>query len=131
MVQLLLVSHAGLAEGVASALSMLMGPHDSVRAFGMGEGESPEDFRARLAGALADVGEKDATVVLGDIAGGSPLVQAKAALAQAGLGARSVAFGGLNLPMAIAAIMAAEDELDLDAVRDAVLANGADAVREA
>ncbi len=130
---MLLVSHAKLAEGVASALEMLMGPRDNVFAFGMEPGESPEAFVGRMLQhlpGLTGLTKRDAVVVLGDIAGGAPLTETCAMLARENPETQFVAFGGLNLPMAISATMALADGLDLDAVRDAVLADGVDAVRQ-
>ena len=127
---LLLVSHAKLAEGVRSALEMLMGPKEHVFAIGMEEGEAPEDFGGRVAQTFDKLTASDEVIVLGDIAGGSPLTCAVRALDELGLAGRYLAFGGLNLPMAIGAIMAVADDQDLDAVRDGVLANGVDAVCE-
>ena len=127
---LLLVSHAQLAEGVRSALEMLMGPRDHVVALGMTEDDTPDAFCARVSETFGDLAPSDEVVILGDIAGGSPLTCAAQALDSLGFSEHYVAFGGLNLPMAIGAIMSLADELDLDAVRDGVLANGTDAVCE-
>lgn len=130
MKYLLLVSHASLARGIEEALNMLLGPRDFVIACGMEEGTSPADFQASLAAKLADVSDKDEVVLLADIAGGSPHKTAMVALGEAGLGERTYAFGGANLPMAISAVMGIEDDLDLDAIRDAMLVDGAQAVRQ-
>ena len=125
---MILVSHAGLAFGVRSALDMLMGPRDHVLAFGMEEGTDPAAFGEKVAAGLPDFDESDEAVVLGDIAGGSPLKTVVATLEGLAIEGRFAAVGGLNLPMAIAALMAIEDDLSLDAVRDGILANGIDAV---
>ena len=53
--------------------------------------------------------------------GGSPLTNTLNTLTQHGLLANTVAFGGLSLPMAIAALMGIEDGIEGDAFVDYVL----------
>lgn len=127
---LLLVSHATLAEGVRAALEMLMGTRDNVLVCGLGASDGPEPFRADVARAVEGLTARDELVVLGDIAGGSPLVSALAVLEERGFDGRYVAFGGLNLPMAISALMGMEEGFALDALRDGVLADGSEAVQQ-
>ena len=72
MKYLLLVGHAALADGVRSALEMLMGARDNVLSCGLDEGESPEEFRARLSALLEPLAPTDQVILLSDIVGGSP-----------------------------------------------------------
>ena len=130
MKYLLLASHATFAAGIEGALHMLLGERPFVLACGMEEGMTPEEYEARVKETLANVGAEDEVVLLGDVAGGSPLKGAMAVLEQKGLADKTIVFGGANLPMAISAVMGIEDELDLEAIRDAMLADGASAVRE-
>lgn len=127
---LLLVSHASLADGVREALEMLMGPRENIVVCGMSAQGGPDAFRADLAERLEVLTSLDEVVVLGDIAGGSPLVSTVSMLESLGVAGRFVAFGGLNLPMAISALMAIEEGLPLDALADGVLADGSEAVRQ-
>ena len=126
---LLLVSHASMAEGVHEAIEMLMGPRKNVVACGMSAQEGPQAFRADVAARLSDLAPTDEVVVLGDIAGGSPLMSTLTVLDSLGATGRFVAFGGLNLPMAISALMAIEEGLTLDTLCDGVLSDGAEGVR--
>lgn len=130
MKYLLLISHATIAQGIASALEMLLGSRPFVRACGMEEGMAPDEFRAELSRTLASVTADDEVVILSDIGGGSPFKSALAVLEDKGLGNAIMAFGGANLPMAIAAVMGIEDGLGMDAIHDAVLSEGAQAVRQ-
>lgn len=130
MKYLLLVSHAGLAQGIEGALEMLLGSRTFVLACGMQDGMSPDAYRTQLSQAIASVTPEDEIVVLADIAGGSPLKNALVALDDKGLGENVVVFGGANLPMAISACMGIDDGLPLDAIRDAMLSEGAQAVRQ-
>ena len=62
--------------------------------------------------------------------GGSPLTNALNTLTEAGLLGNTVAFGGLNLAMAIAALMGFDDGLDDAALKASILNDGKEAVRE-
>ena len=130
MKYLLLVSHAGLAQGIEGALEMLLGSRSFVIACGMQDGVSPDAYRAQLAQSIASVTPEDEVVVLADIAGGSPLKNALVALDDKGMGNSVIVFGGANLAMAISACMGIDDGLPLDAIRDAMLSEGSQAVRQ-
>lgn len=130
MKYLVLVSHATLARGIEGALEMLLGSRAFVIACGMEYDMTPDAFRATFAKAIAPITADDEVILLADIAGGSPLKNALVALDDKGLGDKVVVCGGANLPMAISACMGIDDGLDLDALRDALLAEGTQAVRQ-
>ena len=130
MKHLLLVSHATLAEGMRAALEMLLGPREGMVACGMAEGETPDGFAARVRELLADVTAGDEVVILADIAGGSPVRGAVEVLDGMGLGAHTLVLGGVNLPMAISAVMGMEEGFDLQTLRDGLLEDGSQAVRQ-
>lgn len=130
MKYLLLVSHATLGKGVEEALAMLLGSRSYIVSCGMADGMSPDAFRASVAKKIAPIGADDDVVVLADIAGGSPLKNTFVALDDKGLGERVIAFGGMNLAMAISAVMSIDDGLDMDAIRDSLLAEGVQSVKQ-
>lgn len=127
---LLLVGHAGLARGMQSALEMLLGPREFILSCGMEEGMGPQGFCKELETLLEPITEQDDVVLLADIAGGSPQKSALSMLHNKGLGSKTLVFGGANLAMAIAAVMGLEDGLTMDTIKDAMLAEGAQAVRQ-
>lgn len=112
MKYLLLVSHGTMAPGVHSVIKMLLGEKDYVLSHSMEDGVSADDFVAALADVIKPIEVGDSVVVLGDIVGGSPLTNTLNVLTQKGLLPKTIAFGGLSLPMAISAIMAIEDDMD-------------------
>lgn len=130
MKHLLIVSHAGFAGGIESALQMLLGSRAFVFSCGMEDGMGSDQFRAKLAEVIAPISAYDEVVVLGDIAGGSPLKSAIAVLDDKGLAGNVMAFGGVNLAMAISALMGIEDGLPMDDIRDALLSDGVQAVKQ-
>lgn len=130
MKYLLIVSHGTMAPGVKSVLEMLLGKRDNVLAYSMEDGVSADDFVANLKKVIERVTPDDEVVVLGDIIGGSPLTNTLNTLTEKGLLPHTIAFGGVNLPMAISALMAIEDGLDDDALRAQVLGESAAAIKE-
>ena len=130
MKYLLIVSHGTMAPGVKSVLEMLLGKRDNVLAYSMEDGVSADDFVANLKKFIEPVTPDDEVVVLGDIIGGSPLTNTLNTLTEKGLLPHTIAFGGVNLPMAISALMAIEDGLDDDALRAQVLGESAAAIKE-
>ena len=109
---LLLVSHGTMAPGVHSVIKMLLGERDDVLSYSMEDGVSADAFVAGLEYVISVIGPEDNVVVLGDIIGGSPLTNTLNTLTQKGLLAKTIAFGGMSLPMAISALMAIDDGLD-------------------
>ena len=105
---LLLVSHGTFAPGLHSVLKMLMGERPDVLSASLEDGMGADAFVGRINEVLAPVTADDEVIVLGDIIGGSPLTNTLNVLAERGLLARTTALGGMNLPMAMTALMGLE-----------------------
>ena len=102
---LVLVSHGTLAQGVHSVLKMLMGEREDVKSTSLQDGMGADEYIANLKELLGTVTPSDEVLLLGDIVGGSPLTNALNVLSELGLLPRTVALGGMNLPMAMTALM--------------------------
>jgi PTS system N-acetylgalactosamine-specific IIA component len=109
---LLLVSHGTMAPGLHSVIRMLLGDREDVLSYSMEDGVSADAFVAGLENVIAPITPEDSVLVLGDIIGGSPLTNTLNTLTQKGLLARTIAIGGMSLPMAISALMAIDDGMD-------------------
>ena len=106
MKYLVLVSHCELAEGVQSSLKMFAGDKtDQVIAVGLKEGKSVDDFALDFRQALSGLSVEDTVLVLADIVGGSPLTTACNVLADLGKLDDAIVLGGMNLPMAVNAVV--------------------------
>ena len=127
---LLLVGHGRFAEGLASALTMLVGEREWLCWQQMDEGTGAAVFEESLRESLAGLAPTDECVILADIFGGAPAKVARAVVAERLGPDRTVAFAGVNLPMALSAVMAIEDGLDLASLADALLAEGTQALRD-
>lgn len=102
---LVLVSHGTLAQGVHSVLKMLMDEREDVKSTSLQDGMGADEYIANLKDLLGTVTPSDEVLLLGDIVGGSPLTNALNVLSELGLLPRTVALGGMNLPMAMTALM--------------------------
>lgn len=126
----LLVSHGTMAPGVHSVLRMLLGERDNVLSYSMEDGVSADAFMEGLENVIAPIGEDDSVVVLGDIVGGSPLTNTLNVLTQKGLLAKTIALGGLSLPMAISTLMAVDDGVDDASLVENVMMEAREGVRQ-
>ncbi|REC33367.1 PTS fructose transporter subunit IIA [Enterococcus pseudoavium] len=101
MKYLLLVSHGKLADGLADALKMLVGPKEEVISCGLQDGQSVDEFAENFSVLINDIPENSEVVLLGDIIGGSPLTTAMTLLTEKGLAEKLSVIGGMNLPLAV------------------------------
>lgn len=127
---LLLVSHGTMAPGVHSVIRMLLGERDDVLSYSMEDGVSADDFVAGLEGVIAPIGDEDTVLVLGDIVGGSPLTNTLNTLTQKGLLPKTIAIGGMSLPMAISALMAIDDGMDDASLVESVISEAREGARQ-
>ena len=108
----LIVSHGGFASGLAEALGMLMGKREDVLQVSFRDGMALPAFQEQVRQVTAPITAADEVLVLADLVNGSPLTTTMAVLAE-GPGLANVrAVGGMNLPMAVAAIEGEDDPLD-------------------
>ena len=97
MVNIILISHGAFCEGLLASLQMIAGGDYGVRAVPLIPGESPEAYREKLEAVMreADDGSGSGTIVLSDIAGGTPFQSAAYLSKDFKLGLVS----GMNMPM--------------------------------
>ena len=127
---LLLVSHGTMTPGVHSVIRMLLGDRENVLSYSMEDGVSADTFVENLREVIAPITDDDSVIVLGDIVGGSPLTNTLNTLTEKGLLAKTIAFGGLSLPMAISALMAIEDDLDDSTLISRVISEAKEGARQ-
>ena len=102
---LVLVSHGTLAEGMHSVLKMLGGDSPAVRHCCLEDGMGAEAVVENFKKTIEDMSAEDEIVLMGDIQGGSPLTNAMNEIASAGMLPSTIVFAGMNLPMAMTALM--------------------------
>ncbi len=111
-------------------LRMLLGERDDVLSYSMEDGVSADAYTAALADVIAPITPDDSVIVLGDIVGGSPLTNALNVLTGKGLLPNTIAFGGMNLPMAISVLMAMDDGMDDASLVASVISEAREGARQ-
>lgn len=120
---LVMVSHGTLAPGLHSVLKMLGSDAPNIVSTSLVDGMSADEYVENVKAMLAPVAADDEVVLLGDILGGSPLTNAMNVVAEKGLLAKTIAFGGMNLPMAMTAMMGLST-MDLDTLKQMMVQEG-------
>lgn len=106
MKYVLLVSHGKFAPGLHSALDMLAGEgRDDILSVSLENGMGSDVYADNLRKCLEKVGAEDEILLFGDLVGGSPLTTAANVIAEKGLLERTVMMGGMNLPLALSAVL--------------------------
>lgn len=132
MKQLILVSHGSFADGLKTSLAMFAGDKiDQVMAVGLKNGADVDDLAVEFSRRLEEDNINPGTglIVLADIVGGSPLTTVCDVLEKRGLLDGAVILGGMNLPMALNALVM-KDVLSGDEFATTVLSEARNAVQE-
>ena len=111
---LILVSHGTFAPGLHNALGMMAGSdREDIRSTSLLDGMDVDTFRVRFAELVQDITPEDEIILTADIIGGSPLTTALDVLTEKGLLGKTLAIGGMNLPLVLtAAFTDADTPLD-------------------
>lgn len=111
---LILVSHGTFAPGLHNALGMVAGSdREDIRSTSLLDGMDVDTFRANFTELVGDITAEDEIILTADIIGGSPLTTALDVLTEKGLLGKTLAIGGMNLPLVLTAAFAdAETPLD-------------------
>ena len=104
---LILVSHGTFAAGLHNALGMMAGSdREDIRSTSLLDGMDVDTFRANFAELVGDITAEDEIILTADIIGGSPLTTALDVLTEKGLLGKTLAIGGMNLPLVLTAAFA-------------------------
>lgn len=130
MKYVVLVSHGTFAPGLHSVLKMLAGGNrEDVLSTSLEDGMGADTFEEGFKELIAGVTAEDQIILLADIIGGSPLTSALNILAEKGILKNTIAFGGMNLPMALTAAMM-KDAVDEETLKTMLIQETRDAVKE-
>ena len=107
---LILVSHGTFAPGLHNALGMMAGSdREDIRSISLLDGMDVDTFRANFTELVGDITAEDEIILTADIIGGSPLTTALDVLTEKGLLGKTLAIGGMNLPLVLTAAFADAD----------------------
>ena len=89
-----------------TALKMLSGEsREDVLSVGLEDGMGADVFVENVKKCLSVVSEDDEILLFADLVGGSPLTNAANTIAELGLMERTVMIGGMNMPLALSAVL--------------------------
>ena len=127
---ILLISHGELAPGLKSACEMMTGPITELLTVNLPEGISTAVYEENFRKVIEVLDwANDQLIILTDIIGGSPFSKAVEVLSEKGVLDRCVILAGMNLAMAITAVLK-KDLLSTEELINEVLAEGQSAVRQ-
>lgn len=107
---LILVSHGTFAPGLHNALGMMAGSdREDISSTSLLDGMDVDTFRANFTELVGDITAEDEIILTADIIGGSPLTTALDVLTEKGLLGKTLAIGGMNLPLVLTAAFADAD----------------------
>ncbi|WP_432631081.1 PTS sugar transporter subunit IIA [Brotaphodocola sp.] len=130
MKYVVLVSHGTFAPGLHSVLNMLAGGgREDILSTSLQDGMGADEFAENFGKLIEPIKEDDEIILLADIIGGSPLTTALDVLTKKGLLAKTTAFGGMNLPMALTATLM-KDALDTESLKASLVSESRDAIKE-
>jgi PTS system N-acetylgalactosamine-specific IIA component len=129
MYYVLLVSHGEFAPGLHSALKMIVGDRENVLSVSLKDGMGADEYAANVRKLAAPLKKSDKIVMLADIIGGSPLTTAVNTLFELGISENVHCFGGMSLPMALAAVLTGEN-LEGGSLSELILNETKNAVQE-
>ena len=130
MKYVVLVSHGTFAPGLHSVLNMSAGGgREDILSTSLQDGMGADEFAENFGKLVEPIKEEDEIILLADIIGGSPLTTALDVLTKKGLLAKTTAFGGMNLPMALTATLM-KDALDTESLKASLVSESRDAIKE-
>ena len=129
MRDLILVSHGTFAPGLHNALGMMAGSdREDIRSTSLLDGMDVDTFRANFAELVQDITPEDEIILTADIIGGSPLTTGLDVLTEKGLLGKTLAIGGMNLPLVLTAAFA-DAETPLDELEQELTGEAKDQIR--
>ena len=123
-----MVSHGEYAAGLHDALKMFVGNRDDVVSIGLKQGEDVASLEVRIDALCDSFNEADEFIILADLIGGSPLTTLMKCFAKRDYLKHSVILGGMNLAMALNAVLMKEN--DLAQVKEIALNEASAAIKE-
>ncbi|MDE7202300.1 MAG: PTS fructose transporter subunit IIA [Lachnospiraceae bacterium] len=106
MKYVLLVSHGMMAPGLHNALAMLAGEgREDILSTSLENGMSSTVYAENVRNCISKITDDDEILLFGDLVGGSPLTTATNVIAEKNLLGKTVVIGGMNLPLALSAVL--------------------------
>lgn len=124
MKYVILVSHGEFAPGLHSAVKMMTGDRKDVLSTSLKDGMSADEFAENFKELVKDIQADDEIILLADILSGSPFTNALNVLSEKGMLAQTLVIAGMNMPLAITAVLMKDNFDDKDALAETLLNEG-------
>ena len=124
MKYVIMVSHGEFAPGLHSAVKMMTGNRDDVLSTSLKEDMSADEFAANFKALVEPLKDDDSVILLADILSGSPFTNALAVLDEKGLMPNTIVIAGMNMPLAITAVLMKDNIDDAEMLKETLLSEG-------
>ncbi len=124
MKYVIMVSHGEFAPGLHSAVKMMTGDRDDVLSTSLKADMSADEFAENFRTLVAPLKEDDSVILLADILSGSPFTNALAVLDEKGLMGNTIVIAGMNMPLAITAVLMKDNFDDPEVLKETLLSEG-------
>lgn len=124
MKYVVMVSHGMFAPGLHSAVNMMTGDRPDVLDTSLKDGMSADEFAANFKELVKDITTDDEVILLADILSGSPFTNALNVLSEKGMLSNTLVIAGMNMPLAITAVLMKDNFDDLQVLKETLLSEG-------
>ncbi|MET3696681.1 PTS system mannose-specific IIA component [Bacillus oleivorans] len=107
---LIIATHGGLAEGLKSAIQLIMGPQDNLRTIGLQPGKDIQDMKHAIKEKIIELNQYNHVFIMSDLFGGTP--SNSTTLVQKEFQHKVRHLTGVNLPMLIQFYTSTTDDPD-------------------
>ena len=130
MKYVVMVSHGDFAPGLRTAVFMMTGPKDEVLCTNLRADMSADQFQENFRELVKPIGDEDQVILLCDILGGSPMTKSLEVLSERGLLDTAIVLTGMNMPMAMTAVIMKDVLEDREALKNTIISESQNAVAE-
>lgn len=121
MRRVVMVSHGSFAEGLHSAVKMMTGDREAVYSCGLKDDMSADTFAFVFSSMIQNFNDSDEIILLADILSGSPFTNALNELEKRNLLKNTIILAGMNMPLALTAVIMKDQEIELDELKGQLL----------
>ncbi|MEA4812049.1 MAG: PTS sugar transporter subunit IIA [Anaerolineaceae bacterium] len=123
MIDVILVSHGSLANGLRDATEIIIGEQEHLKVLGLYPGDTLATFTEKLNRIIDTCEDPEQIMILADLRNGTPFNAALMVSLQKGC----VCISGMNLPLLLG-VLSSRDELDIKGLSALALKLGCDGI---
>ena len=124
MKYVVMVSHGEFAPVLHSAVKMMTGNREDVLSTSLKEDMDADQFASNFSELVANITADDQIILLADILSGSPFTNAVNVLSEKGLIGNTIVIAGMNMPLAVTAVLMKDNFDDMELLKQTILSEG-------